>query len=83
MGLFIVFSLIILGFLFSNSFSNNELEKQQIQRIRKEYEILKLDCEKLRIEAEKCEQFWKDFDPKMLERIIKHAEEYNRTKSNK
>lgn len=82
MGLFIVLGL-LLGFLFSNSLLENELEKQQIKRIRKEYEILKLNCEKLRIEVEECEQFWKDFDPKMLERIIKHAEEYNRTKSNK
>ena len=56
MGLFIVLGL-LLGFLFSNSLLENELEKQQIQRIRKEYEILKLNCEKLRIEAEECEQF--------------------------
>lgn len=83
MEFFIILSLVILGVLFSNSFSNNELEKQSIKRLKNENMQLILDIDRLKKEAEECEQFWKDFDPKMLERIIKHAEEYNRTKSNK
>lgn len=83
MEFFIILSLVILGFLFSNSFSNNELEKQSVKRLKNENMQLILDIDRLKKEAKEREQFWKNFDPKMLERIIKHVEEYNRTKSNK
>lgn len=57
MEFFIILSLVILGFLFSNSFSNNELEKQSVKRLKNENMQLILDIDRLKKEAKEREQF--------------------------